>query len=143
MKNDFIPFCIEFAKKYKNISEGLYLSDDGRHAIEKTEINGADFSRMSIPLRVNIDMGTVQINTNLDNYSESAIIFMLVWCFLRYKNQYKDKMRISDIVIDEMTMEALLKEPGFSPKEAMLSLLDNTKDSASSEYINRLENLVK
>jgi len=146
MKNDFIPFCMEFARKYKSFPSGYCLSaNGGNYVIQKKELdNSGHFYTKTTPVRVNNETGLVQININLDQYSESAITFLLVWGFLRFIHQKEDSIPISDIEIDKKTIEALKDIPGFSLKEALVDIVTFVlSEKSTSDFYKRMENLIK
>ncbi len=68
-----INFCGNFAKHFKKLNDGLYRSDDGKFAIDKTknETSGVGFSRDV--LRISPSMNTY--------HSGDFILFICVYTF--------------------------------------------------------------
>lgn len=139
MKNDFLPFCIDFAKKFKDLKPGTYKSDDKIYTIVKIE-SDVESDKFNTFARVNNISGIVEIESRLERYSFSAILFLLTWCFLRKIHLKEDNILISNLEIDRITVDLLADCPEFSPKEGMFDLFTILK--TTDDNLKRMEQLV-
>ena len=125
----FIEFCIDFAKKYKDLPDGLYKSENEKYSIEKLSITGSYTST-----RVNIKTNEVQINNNLNHFTVSGILYSLFWAFLRVDCK-------NDIDSDNKSKKLLSDQKDFSVKDALLDHLEIIKHTPV-DNADRIKNLL-
>jgi hypothetical protein len=136
LSNDIVDFCRFFAKNYLLLPEGRYESICGNIILKR------EMDKKSDTARVNHLTHEVEINSNL-KIGKSAILFLLIWCYVAMDNQKEDNIPVRYIEIDQKTMDILIKIPEFSPKEAISYLTTVFGDRVNSDYLKRMKNLIK
>ncbi len=121
----FLKLCVEMAKDYKTLTNGLYKSDDGNYAIYKLNIKSSN-----TPFRVSHASKIVEINDNLtDSFSFSVILFGLVWCFCKVYPNYEP----DDVKVDAVAFNIIAQLPEVNRKEALIDFIKILKNNSNIE----------
>ena len=135
-ENAFLPFCIDFAKRYKDIPDGEYKSDDGLFVIQKLELIDRG-KKLTTPTRVNSRSGEVQIQNDCQ-FPFSGILSSLVWGFVKFQDIEKP-----DDMVDETVLNLIKNVPDFSKKDFLVSFIQTVSGHPSDENKNRVEQIKK
>ncbi len=135
-ENAFLPFCIDFARLYKTLSDGEHISIDGFFMIQKKELIEYE-KKVSTPTRVSSsDTGIFEIQNDLD-YPYSGILFFLVWAFVKYKDIHQP-----DDLVDTKTLNLIQNAPNFLMKDFLVSFIKVMSIHPSEYNKLRVENVL-
>lgn len=134
----FLDFYADIARRYPELPDGTYVSDDGKYTIIKKRITHMGVEEKT-PTRVGYGSGKIEINNNLDDYSFSGRLLFLVWGAAKYQGCLDKGIKFTDLDADEKTLEILSDYPRFNKPDALIDFIKGIRPHELERNVKRVE----
>ncbi len=123
-KYPYLEFHADIAKRYPDLPDDTYVSDDGKYTVIKKRIMYMGTEQES-PTMIGFGSGNIQINNDLDDYSFSGRLLFLVWAQV-YRQGIIEKGRrnFTYLDADDMALGILIDYHGFDKYDALTDFIE-------------------